>query len=384
MPPRDRSRPGAARRARRIILRTGSGESHLHCGPGLLDDAGALLAARVSPGPAAVVTTRRVARLYGARLLRSLRRAGFRPAAIVLPDGERAKSIAVAAALYRAFVRARLDRGSPVVALGGGAVGDVAGFAAATYLRGVPFVAAPTTLLAQVDASVGGKTAVNLPEGKNLVGAFHQPILVLADTSALATLGDRDFRSGVAEIVKVAAVLDAALFRLLERRADAVLARDAALIADLVARAVRWKARVVAEDERDTTGRRALLNYGHTVGHALEAAARFRALRHGEAVAIGIVAASRLAAALGILAAGDAARQEALIRRLGLPTRVPPGTSLAAVLAAIGRDKKVSRGRPAFVLTPQVGSGRLAPLISTRTLSRVLVELGCGRRGGVR
>lgn len=368
----------------RIVLRLGEFESHLHSGPDLLDLAGELLALRVSPGRAAVVSTARVFRIHGRRLVRSLRGAGFDPVPILVPEGERSKSIAMATRLYRAFLRAGLDRSSTVIALGGGVVGDLAGFAAATFLRGVPFVVAPTTLLAQVDASVGGKTAVNLSEGKNLVGAFHQPRLVIADTRTLRTLSEREFRSGLAEVVKVAAALDAPLFRRMERDAEAILARDESVIAALVARAVRWKVRLVAEDERDVAGRRALLNYGHTVGHALETATGFRALRHGEAVAVGIVAASRLAARMGLLAEAEALRQEALIARFGLPTRVPRGVAVDRILTLIGRDKKATAGRPAFVLTPQVGSASLHTLFSTRILRGVLVELGCGRRGGTR
>ncbi len=383
--PRLASRADRPRRTgSRIVLRLGGFESHLHSGPDLLDLAGELLALRVSPGRAAVVSTARVFRLHGRRLVRSLHRAGFDPAPILVPDGERSKSIAMATRLYRAFLRAGLDRSSTVIALGGGVVGDLAGFAAATFLRGVPFVVAPTTLLAQVDASVGGKTAVNLSEGKNLVGAFHQPRLVIADTRTLRTLSEREFRSGLAEVVKVAAALDAPLFRRMERDAEAILARDESVIAALVARAVRWKVRLVAEDERDVTGRRALLNYGHTVGHALETATGFRALRHGEAVAVGIVAASRLAARMGLLAEAGALRQQALIARFGLPTRVPRGLEVDRILALIGRDKKATAGRPAFVLTPQVGSASLHELFSTRILRGVLVELGCGRRGGTR
>lgn len=270
------------------------------------------------------------------------------------------------------------------MALGGGAVGDLAGFAAATFLRGVPLVILPTTLLAQVDASIGGKNAVNLPEGKNLVGAFHQPALVLADTETLATLPEREFRAGLAEVVKLGAVADAALFRRIEREAARILAREPRVVAGLVALAIRWKARLVADDERDLRGRRALLNYGHTLGHAIEAACGFRRLLHGEAVAIGIAGAARLAAATGLMAPAGAARQEALLARLGLPTRVPPGVTRRALLRAIRADKKALAGRPAFVLTAKIGSGRLRWLKSTRELNRVLVELGCGREGGPR
>ncbi len=376
-------RPSRARSRRpaRIVVGAEGGRSVVLVAPGLLDEAGRRLRALGGASAVAVVSTPPIARLHGARLLRSLRRAGHRPILLLVPDGERAKTLAHAERLHRRFARAGLDRGARVLALGGGVVGDLAGFAAATYLRGVPLVMAPTTLLAQVDASIGGKTAVNLPEGKNLVGAFHQPRLVLADTATLATLPDREFRSGLAEVVKVGAALDPALFALLERQAERLLARDPALVARVVARCARLKARLVAADERDVSGRRALLNYGHTVGHALEAATGYRRLRHGEAVAIGIVAAARLAVRLGTLSPAAAARQEGLLARLGLPTRVPRGISLSHVTEALRRDKKARDGRLVFVLTPSVGSARLRPLRSIRLVSRVLVELGCGREG---
>jgi 3-dehydroquinate synthase len=327
------------------------------------------------------VSSARIARLHGARLLRSLRRAGHRPVLLLVPDGEGAKTPAQVEGLHRRFARAGLDRGAWVLALGGGVVGDVAGFAAATYLRGVRLAMAPTTLLAQVDASIGGKTGVNLPEGKNLVGSFHQPRLVLADTRALATLPEREFRSGLAEVVKVGAALDRALFALVEREADRLLERDPVLVARVVARCARLKAGVVTADERDLSGRRAVLNYGHTVGHALEAATGYRRFRHGEAVSIGIVAAARLAVRLGALAPADAARQERLLARLGLPTRVPRGVPLSRIVQALRRDKKARDGRLVFVLTPSMGSARLRPLRTIRHVSRVLVDLGCGGEG---
>ena len=351
-----------SRRPARVVIAAAGGRSLVLVAPGLLDEAGERLKALGGPSTVAVVSTPPVARLYGKRLLRSLRRAGHRPILLTVPDGERAKTPAHAERLHRRFARAGLDRGARVVALGGGVVGDLAGFAAATYLRGIPLVMAPTTLLAQVDASVGGKTAVNLPEGKNLVGAFHQPCLVLADTATLATLPDRELRSGLAEAVKVGAALDRALFALLERDAERLLARDPASIGRVVTRCVRLKARLVASDERDVRGRRALLNYGHTVGHALEAATGYRRLRHGEAVAIGIAAAARLAVRLGALSPAAAARQERLLERLGLPTRIPRGVSLSRVAQALRRDKKARDGRLVFVLTPSVGSARLRPL----------------------
>jgi 3-dehydroquinate synthase len=271
---------------------------------------------------------------------------------LVVPAGEDAKTMPTASALLRQLATQEAHRDDVLLALGGGAVGDLAGFVAATYMRGMPFVQVPTTLTAQVDASIGGKTAVNLPEGKNLVGAFHQPIAVLADVLTLATLPEREYRSGLAEVAKYALTLDLALLDQLERDPAPVLARDAAALEPLVARCARAKADIVAEDERDTA-RRMILNYGHTLGHALERLDGFAGRSHGEAITIGMVFAARLSEATGRAPSGIAARHVRLLASLGLD----PGGSLPTaddVLGAMRLDKKYREGMR-FVLLEDVG-----------------------------
>ncbi|MDP9343674.1 MAG: 3-dehydroquinate synthase [Actinomycetota bacterium] len=293
-----------------------------------------------------------------------------------VPQGEQAKTIAVAEALYHQLALQQAHRSDVVVALGGGVVGDLGGFVAATYMRGVPFLQVPTTLTAQVDAAIGGKTAVNLPAGKNLVGAFHQPRAVLADVATLATLPEREFRSGLAEVAKYALVLDAGLLDLLEHRVDAVLARDPATLEDLVARSVRAKAAVVATDERDE-GPRLVLNYGHTLGHALERMDQFRGRSHGEAVAVGMVFAAKLSERLGMAGSALAARHQRLLSALSLPTGGPlPETE--GILEAFRLDKK-HQGSVRFVLLEDVGAPRVVDAVPEAVIREVLEEMGAGR-----
>lgn len=327
----------------------------------------------------ALVTDARVRRLYGARAARSLGRAGVRVVVVALPPGEGAKSPASLAPLWEAFARAGITRRDAVVALGGGVIGDLAGFAAATWLRGVAWVAAPTTLLAQVDASVGGKTAVDLAAGKNLAGAFHQPSGVLADPDVLATLPARQIRAGLAEVVKMGVAVDATLFRWCERNADALAAGSPRALEEAVRRSVRAKARVVLADEREREGgARTALNFGHTLGHALEAALGYRRLLHGEAVALGMRAAVELSVREAGFAARDAARVDALLDRLGLPRRwpaVPPARLQRALLV----DKKRASSGVRWVLTPRLGHASVPRQISGRTVRAVLDEARAGR-----
>ncbi|MGH8909860.1 MAG: 3-dehydroquinate synthase [Egibacteraceae bacterium] len=325
---------------------------HVVVGAGLLDR----LCAHVPPPPharrAALVTCAPVATRYANRVRRALTAGGLCVELITVPDGEEAKSLDVLASLYHRFAAVPLRRDDVVVALGGGVVADLAGFAAATWNRGVALIQVPTTLLAQVDAAIGGKTAVNLPEGKNLVGAFHQPIGVVADTSTLATLPVRERRSGLGEVAKYGFIADVTVLELLEQRPDDAVAGDADLLAEIVRRGVAVKARIVGADELES-GERALLNYGHTVGHAIEALAGYRTYRHGEAVSLGMVFAARLGERLGISEPGLAERTVALLRGLGLPTgglRVDP----AQVWELLARDKK-ARGGVRFVLCSRPG-----------------------------
>jgi len=324
-------------------------------GDGLLDEIGARLAALGFTGRCGLVTSERVGALYRERVLEALGGAGFRPTVVEFPDGEEHKNLAWLTIVYDRLLDAGLDRRSPVVGLGGGVVTDVAGFAAATLLRGLPCALVPTTLLAQVDAAIGGKTGVNHVLGKNLIGAFHQPRLVLADVGTLATLPRRELVAGVAEVVKYAAIRDAELFTWLERRIDDLIGLDADVLVPVIAACARHKAAVVAEDEREERGGRAVLNFGHTVGHAIEALTEYREWLHGEAVAIGMIAAARLSQRLGRCPVEAADRLVRVLKRAGLPTEIPAGLSPAALALAMQADKKSAAGRIRFVCLADIG-----------------------------
>jgi 3-dehydroquinate synthase len=328
-------------------------------------------------GKVAVVSDPAIRARYGTTVSDSLRTAGFTVVGIDVPEGEGAKTIEVAARCWDALVDARLDRTSTVVALGGGAVGDLAGFVSATYMRGTNFVPVPTTILAQVDASVGGKTAIDHPRGKNLIGSFHQPRLVLVDPLSVLSLPGRDFRSGLAEMVKHGIALDARHFDDLERSVAPVLARDAATLERLIGDSCALKASVVERDPEEKGEIRFALNYGHTIGHALEAATAYGRWTHGEAVSLGIVAEARLARRLGIAGDETVARQEALLARLGLPTRAD-GLDAARVMDAMGRDKKARDGRIPFVLAPAIGSFRVVYDVRPDDVRAAIAELAAG------
>ncbi|MFB3882595.1 MAG: 3-dehydroquinate synthase [Armatimonadota bacterium] len=341
-------------------MKLGERSHPIHIAPGLLGRAGELIA-RVAGTRGFIITHPTIFRLHGRALAQGLR--GFRTETILVPSGERQKSLRRAAMLWDALLNRGADRESIVIAFGGGVIGDLAGFVAATYMRGVPCVQVPTTLLAQIDASVGGKVAINHPRAKNLIGAFSQPRLVICDVSALSTLRRRDYREGLAEVVKTAAIADAAFFEWLERNRAPLLARDEAALTFTVRRCCKIKTSVVEADERES-GPRAILNFGHTVGHALESLAGYGALRHGEAVSVGMVAAARLSCLLGALSESDEARLLRLIEAFGLPTRLP-GIPTGSVLAALRLDKKAVGGAPRFVLLQGVGRaewGREAPI----------------------
>ncbi|MFB3737412.1 MAG: 3-dehydroquinate synthase [Candidatus Velamenicoccus archaeovorus] len=342
-------------------------------GAGLLREAGAHLPRLPAAEKAFVVADHMVAERYLEPLTEGLAAGGLAAVHLGVPEGEEAKSLSTWTALHRQLATQEAHRDDVVVALGGGAVGDLAGFVAATYMRGVPLVQVPTTLTAQVDASIGGKTAVNLPEGKNLVGAFYQPAAVLADVGTLATLPERDLRSGLAEVAKVALTLDAELLETLEQRPEAVLAREPAALEDVVARCVRAKARVVAADERDAA-ERLILNYGHTLGHALERLEAFAGRSHGEAVAAGMLFAARLAEAQRWAEPGLAARTARLLKPLGLEPdgQLPPADQ---VLGAMRMDKKY-RGGIRFVLLEDVGRPRVVEGVPEEAVRAVLVEMG--------
>ena len=295
----------------------------------------------------------------------------------VLPAGETTKSLAQASALYDRLIDLQADRHTVVAAVGGGVVGDLAGFVAATFARGLPFVQIPTTLLAQVDSSVGGKVGVNHPRAKNMIGAFYQPLGVYIDTALLDTLPLREYRAGLAEVVKYGVILDAALFDMLESHVPQLQERDPAVLRDVVYRCCRLKADVVEQDEFERTGLRAVLNYGHTFAHAFEALAGYGELLHGEAVAIGMVYASRLAEKLGRIPADTTARQIALLRAVGLPVSLPrpDALSTADVVARMRLDKKSAEGRLRFVLPTHVGHVELVSDVPTPFVEGVIDEL---------
>lgn len=303
----------------------------------------------------AVITDSHVGPKYGEAAVKSLKIAGFTPTLITVEAGEGSKSLSSVQKCYDLLAAHRIERKSFIVALGGGVVGDLAGFVAATYLRGIAFVQVPTTLLAQVDSSVGGKVGINLKAGKNLVGAFHQPRLVLCDLDTLATLPDREFRSGLGEVVKYGIIHDAALFQRLEKQMDAILARQSATLSAIVARCCAIKAEIVAKDETDN-GPRALLNFGHTIGHAIENSVGYGKLLHGEAISIGHVAAAHLSARRLGLPATDVARIKALLTKSGLPVSLKvAGDKRDKLFAAMRLDKKVQAGEIHFVLAEEIG-----------------------------
>ena len=343
-----------------VLVELGERSYPVQLAKGGLQDFGAVIRAQTDASRAIVITVPEVGRRYAPKLLRSLRAAGLRVGRIDVPDGDRTKNLRQVASLYDALLERGADRGAVLVALGGGMVGDLTGFTAATYLRGIPFVQVPTTVLAMVDASVGGKTGVNLPQGKNLVGAFHQPRAVLIDIETLRSLPDRERAAGFAEVVKAAAIWDEALFRRLEGSAEALLGLDTTALAPVLKRAIEIKAEVVSQDEREQ-GVRMLLNFGHTLGHAIEARRRYRGILHGEAVAIGMVYAAQRSEALGAAPSGTASRLAALCERFGLPTALPryARTDYAAALEV---DKKKRGAHIRFVVLDGIGSARTVPL----------------------
>ncbi|HEX5478244.1 MAG TPA: 3-dehydroquinate synthase [Dehalococcoidia bacterium] len=336
-----------------IAVEARSGRYDVHCRWGALDDLGALMRDAGLSGGAFVITDDAVGPLFAGRAVASLERAGFEAHVHTVPAGESSKQMATVERVYDWLLELHAERGSPVVALGGGVVGDLGGFVAATYLRGVPFVQAPTSLLAMVDASIGGKVGVDHARGKNLIGAFYPPRLVVQDTSLLASLPARTLREGFAEVIKHGLILDAPMLDVLERDADRLLAVEPELTTEIVARNAAIKARVVSEDEREG-GLRMILNYGHTVGHAIEAVTGYRDIRHGEAISAGMMAAAAIGERAGVTAPHVAHRQRALFERYGLPLR-HRGVDADAVLAAIALDKKVAAKRVRWVLLEDFG-----------------------------
>lgn len=344
----------------RVRVDLGPRSYDLDIGSGNLDQAGPRVASWCRLTHAVVITDTNVQRPHAERCVASLAGTGVKVDLTVVPAGEATKSVETANRLWNELCAGGADRKSVVVAVGGGVIGDLAGFVAATYARGLPFVQVPTTLLAQVDSSVGGKVGVNLPAAKNMVGAFWQPRGVLIDTAVLDTLPDREYRAGLAEVVKYGVILDAEFFTYLEQHAAALNQRQAEVLRLVIARCCRLKADVVEQDECEVTGLRAVLNYGHTFGHAVEAETGYERFLHGEAVALGMLCASRLAERLGRVDAEFTRRQSDLLAALGLPVQLP-ALDQDALIAAMQRDKKVEHGRLRFVLPTRMGHVELVP-----------------------
>ncbi|MBO8137631.1 MAG: 3-dehydroquinate synthase [Desulfotomaculum sp.] len=332
-----------------------SGRSYeIIIGPGLLQHAGTFLQSLNTSKKVLLVSDSNVMGLYGKAVQGSLQKAGFTVVRAEVPGSEKAKSLEQAAGLYDIMFEAGLDRKSPVIALGGGVVGDLAGFAAATYMRGVPFIQVPTTLLAQVDSSVGGKVAVNHPRGKNIIGAFYQPRMVLTDTLTLSTLEKRELLSGLAEVIKAAVIKNAEFFNWLEENLEPVLRLEPPALKYVIETSCRIKAQVVEEDEKEE-GVRAVLNFGHTVGHAVEVLAGYGEYRHGEAVAIGMAAEACLARELELVPDGVVQRIKKLLKRAGLPYQVPSQIAEEDILSRMYKDKKTQEGKLTFALICGIG-----------------------------
>jgi 3-dehydroquinate synthase len=351
-----------------LSVALGSRAYPIHIGSGLISRA-ELYAPHLAGGSAAIVTNDVVAPLYLQKVRPAL--LGARIAEIVVPDGEQAKGWETLNRVFDALLEARCGRDTLIVALGGGVIGDLAGFAAAVYQRGVAFVQVPTTLLAQVDSSVGGKTAINHALGKNMIGAFHQPRAVISDVATLGTLPGRELRSGLAEVIKHGLTLDAAFFEWLESDLERILNKDPTALAYAVRRSCELKARIVAEDERESGGR-ALLNFGHTFGHAIEAATGYGPWLHGEAVAAGMVMAAELSELMGYLKKTEVSRVRALLQRAGLPVH-GPALAPERLLELMALDKKAAKGKTRFVVLEAMGRAALRADIEERAVRQAIV-----------
>ena len=347
--------------------------SRIKSGRGILQRTASYMKEAGLSGRAFIITDRNVYSSYGQELAGALKAGGFEPAVHVLNPGEQTKNPQTLGVLYEWLVEAKAERSDVVVALGGGVVGDVAGYAAATYLRGLPLVQVPTTLLAQVDSSIGGKTGINLPQGKNLIGAFYPAALIVIDTATLGTLPLREYRGGLAEVVKYGVIMDASLFDLIEGHQAEVLQQAEAVIDPIISRCAELKQQVVGEDERET-GRRMILNYGHTIGHALETATHYEVLLHGEAVAIGMSGAAQLAVALDKLDGASCERIKQLLKGLGLPFAAR-GLAWDVVRDAMSLDKKTKAGQIRWILPTSIGSVEITPDVPAATVEDVLQVL---------
>ena len=356
---------------KKIKVRLGKSSYEIRIGPGILAEVGHRLTESGFSDKLVIITNPIANRLYGEALERNLIREGFRVTILPVPDGEDQKSLETAGRLYHELSKFYAERETPILALGGGVIGDLAGFVAATYLRGVPLVQIPTTLLAQVDSSIGGKVAVNLGLLKNKIGVFYQPKLVISDISTLKTLPPKELANGLAEVIKSAMVWDKEFFAYLEMNLDRIKSLDDRELEETVFRSAKIKAEIAAKDERDL-GLRNILNYGHTIGHAIESAADF-SIGHGEAVAIGMLAAARISNRLGILEQNELIRLKNLIRRAGLVMETP-SLELGKIIQAMRHDKKILGGRIRFILPKAIGEVFITDEVSPSLVEEVLVS----------
>jgi 3-dehydroquinate synthase len=354
-----------------VTVSTGGKEYEAIVGPNLLDNVGSIIANKIAPARCAIISDTNIAPIFGERVKKSLTSAGFDPIVITIPGGEQSKALEQIGAICDEMIAAGLDRQSFVVGLGGGVIGDISGFVAAIFQRGIPHVQIPTTLLAMVDSSIGGKTGVNTRAGKNLLGAVHQPALVIDDVDLLKTLPPREFNQGFAEIIKHAVIADAEMFEQLKNFS----LTDASALQELIKRNIEIKSRVVANDERERTGKRALLNFGHTIGHGIERAGDYRQLLHGESVSLGIVGACTISMKRAGLTNAERDAVVDLLKKFDLPTRLPSDFPREKIFDALKVDKKFERGEVRFVLTPMIGSAHLSRDVTMKDIHEAVEKL---------
>ena len=356
---------------RKVRVNLGKNSYEIHIGLGILLALGQELRKFSFDGKLVIITNPVIHKLHGETLMQNLQNDGFDVTVLEVPEGEEQKSLDTAAKLYNELSDFRAERTTPILALGGGVIGDLAGFVAATYLRGLPLLQIPTTLLAQVDSSIGGKVGLDYGRLKNKIGAFYQPRLVVADTEMIKTLTQKEFSDGLAEVIKYGVIWDKRFFDFVEDNLDKIKALDEATLEEIIFHSARIKAIVVAKDEKDFNLRH-ILNFGHTVGHGIETASDF-GLSHGEAVAIGMLAEAKISNKMGILKQAELMRLENLILKAGLPTK-PPGVSLERVIQAIGHDKKIVAGKIKFVLPKSIGKVFITSEVPGSLVERVLVD----------
>jgi len=356
---------------KRVKINLGSDSYRVHIGSGILAQAGRQLKEEGFSGSLVIITNPVVEGLYGDALKQNLTREGFRVTVLQVPDGEEQKSLETTGRLYHELTECYAERTTPILALGGGVIGDLAGFVAATYLRGVPLIQIPTTLLAQVDSSIGGKVAVDHGQLKNMIGAFYQPKLIISDIDTLKTLDNKILIDGLAEVIKYGVIRDEGFFRYIEENLDKITSLDSGALEEIVLRSAKIKAEVVEKDEKDL-GLRAILNYGHTVGHAIESVSDFK-VEHGVAVAMGMLAAAKISHKMGILGNKELLRLKNLIQRAGLPTTMPK-LNIKKVIQAITHDKKVLRGKVRFALPKSIGKVFITNEVSPSLVEQTLAE----------